>query len=97
MLREYIVSEAMYALGIPTTRSLAVVTTGEPVFRETMLPGAVLDRVAASHIRVGTFEYFRCPRTITTAMRSSADYAISRHYPDAATSRPVPLVLAAGW
>ena len=58
MLREYIISEAMHALGIPTTRSLAVVTTGEPVFRETTLPGAVLARVAASHIRVGTFEYF---------------------------------------
>ena len=57
MLREYIISEAMHALGIPTTRSLAVVTTGEPVFRETALPGAILTRVAASHIRVGTFEY----------------------------------------
>ena len=58
MLREYIISEAMHALGIPTTRSLAVVTTGEPVFRETVLPGAVLTRVAASHLRIGTFEYF---------------------------------------
>ncbi|MGG2324691.1 protein adenylyltransferase SelO family protein, partial [Salmonella enterica] len=57
MLREYLVSEAMHALGIPTTRSLAVVSTGEPVYRETVLPGAVLTRVAASHIRVGTFEY----------------------------------------
>jgi uncharacterized protein YdiU (UPF0061 family) len=57
MLREYIISEAMHALGIPTTRSLAVVTTGEPVFRETALPGAILTRTAASHIRVGTFEY----------------------------------------
>ena len=58
MLREYVISEAMAALGIPTTRSLAVVTTGEPVYRETPLPGAVLTRVAASHIRVGTFQYF---------------------------------------
>src|SRR4029077_15371596 len=58
VLREYIISEAMHALGIPTTRSLAAVTTGEPVFRETVLPGAVLARVAASHLRIGTFEYF---------------------------------------
>ena len=57
MLREYIISEAMHMLGIPSTRSLAVVTTGEQVWRETMLPGAILTRVAASHIRVGTFEY----------------------------------------
>ena len=57
MLREYIISEAMHALGIPTTRSLAVVSTGEPVIRETDLPGAILTRVAASHIRVGTFQY----------------------------------------
>src|SRR5690554_6525531 len=58
ILREYIVSEAMHALGIPTTRTLAAVTTGEPVYRETRLPGAVMARVAASHIRVGTFQYF---------------------------------------
>ena len=58
VLREYIVSEAMHALGVPTTRALAAVTTGEQVFRETSLPGAVLTRVAASHIRVGTFEFF---------------------------------------
>src|SRR6185437_9252934 len=57
MLREYIISEAMHALGIPTTRSLAVVTTGEPIFRETKQPGAILTRVAASHLRVGTFQY----------------------------------------
>src|ERR1019366_459641 len=57
MLREYIISEAMYALGIPTTRSLAVVATGEPVYRESPLPGAILTRIAASHIRFGTFEY----------------------------------------
>ena len=59
MLREYIISEAMYALDIPTTRSLAVVTTGEPTYRETKLPGAILTRVASSHIRVGTFQYLR--------------------------------------
>ena len=58
MLREYLISETMHALGIPTTRSLAVVSTGEQVFRETILPGAVLTRVAASHVRVGTFQYF---------------------------------------
>ena len=58
VLREYIISEAMHALGIPTTRSLAAVTTGEPVYRETALPGAVLTRVASSHIRVGTFQFF---------------------------------------
>jgi uncharacterized protein YdiU (UPF0061 family) len=80
MLREYIISEAMHALGIPTTRSLAVVTTGELVFRETMLPGAVLARVAASHIRVGTFEYFAAQGDLD-AVRTLADYAIARHYP----------------
>src|SRR5499433_3833788 len=80
VLREYIVSEAMHALGIPTTRSLAAVTTGEPVFRETMLPGAVLARVAASHLRVGTFEYFAA-RGDLDAVRTLADYAIARHYP----------------
>jgi protein adenylyltransferase len=80
MLREYLISEAMQALGIPTTRSLAVVTTGEPVFRETMLPGAVLARVAASHLRVGTFEYFAA-RGDREAVRTLADYAIKRHYP----------------
>lgn len=80
MLREYLISEAMFALGIPTTRSLAVVATGEPVFRETTLPGAVLTRVAASHIRVGTFEYaaMKGPESV----RHLADYAIQRHYPE---------------
>jgi len=62
VLREYIVSEAMFALGVPTTRSLAAVTTGEPVFRETALPGGVLTRVASSHIRIGTFEFFAVKR-----------------------------------
>ena len=80
VLREYIVSEAMAALGVPTTRALAAVTTGEPVRRETMLPGAVLTRVAASHIRVGTFQYFAA-RGDTEALRLLADYVIARHYP----------------
>jgi len=82
VLREYIISEAMAALGIPTTRSLAAVTTGEGVWRETPLPGAVLTRVAASHIRIGTFQYFAA-REDTEALRVLADYAIARHYPDA--------------
>jgi uncharacterized protein YdiU (UPF0061 family) len=79
MLREYIISEAMHALGIPTTRSLAVVTTGEPVFREEELPGAVLTRIAASHIRVGTFEYAAMQQN-PEALRALADYTIQRHY-----------------
>lgn len=82
MLREYIISEAMHALGIPTTRSLAVVTTGEPVFREQPLPGAVLARVAASHIRVGTFEYFAARRD-NQAIQELLNYVIARHYPEA--------------
>jgi len=80
VIREYIVSEAMHALGIPTTRSLAAVTTGEPVFRETALPGAILTRVAASHVRVGTFEYFAA-RKDNEAVKHLADYVIDRHYP----------------
>jgi uncharacterized protein YdiU (UPF0061 family) len=88
VLREYIVSEAMAALGVPTTRALAAVTTGERVFRETALPGAVLTRVAASHIRVGTFEYFAARRD-TEGTRTLADYAIARHYPEVANgTRP---------
>lgn len=83
VLREYIVSEAMAALGVPTTRSLAAVATGESVFRETVLPGAILTRVAASHLRVGTFEYFAVRRD-TEAVRILADFAIGRHYPQAA-------------
>jgi serine/tyrosine/threonine adenylyltransferase len=82
MLREYLISEAMHALGIPTTRSLAVVTTGEWVRRDDALPGAILTRVAASHVRVGTFEYFAA-REDTDGVRSLMDYVISRHYPDA--------------
>ncbi|UZX03604.1 YdiU family protein [Arthrobacter sp. CDRTa11] len=83
MLREYIVSEAMHALGIPTTRSLAVVATGRPVQRETVLPGAVLTRVASSHLRVGSFQYARAADDIGL-LRRLADYAISRHHPAAA-------------
>jgi uncharacterized protein YdiU (UPF0061 family) len=85
VLREYVVSEAMAALGIPTTRALAAVTTGERVFRETILPGAVLTRVAASHLRVGTFQYFAA-RGDVDGLRILADYAIARHYPEAAGS-----------
>src|SRR6266436_9233945 len=85
VLREYIVSEAMFALGIPTTRSLAAVITGENVMRETALPGAVLTRVAASHIRVGTFQYFAA-RGDTEGVRRLADHAIARHYPQAANA-----------
>ncbi len=81
VLREYIVSEAMAALGIPTTRSLAAVATGEPVMRETALPGAVLTRVASSHIRVGTFQFFAA-RGDVEALRALADHVIARHYPD---------------
>jgi uncharacterized protein YdiU (UPF0061 family) len=83
MLREYIVSEAMHAMGIPTTRSLAVVATGRPVRRETMLPGAVLTRVASSHLRVGSFQYARTTGDINL-LRRLADHAISRHHPGAA-------------
>ena len=81
MLREYIISEAMHRLGIPSTRSLAVVTTGEQVRRETILPGAVLTRVAASHIRVGTFEY-AAGHGGKEAVQILADYTIQRHYPE---------------
>lgn len=80
MLREVIIGEALHALGIPTTRALAVVATGEPVYREAVLPGAVLTRVAASHIRVGTFEYFAA-RGESEQVRQLADYTIARHYP----------------
>jgi uncharacterized protein YdiU (UPF0061 family) len=85
VLREYIVSEAMFALGIPTTRSLAAVLTGERVARDAMLPGAVLTRVASSHIRVGTFQFFAARRDGDN-VRLLADHVISRHYPDAASS-----------
>jgi serine/tyrosine/threonine adenylyltransferase len=83
MLREYIISEALHALGIPTTRSLAVVTTGEPVYREEVLQGAVLTRVAASHIRVGTMEWAAAHRD-DAALRALSDYTRTRHYPELA-------------
>jgi uncharacterized protein YdiU (UPF0061 family) len=89
VLREYLVSEAMAALGIPTTRALAAVTTGEPVLRETALPGAVLTRVAASHVRIGTFQFFAARGDIE-ALCLLADHVIARHYPEAADAdRPV--------
>ena len=95
VLREYIVSEAMAALGIPTTRSLAAVVTGENVMRETPLPGAVLTRVASSHIRVGTFQYFAA-RSDTEGVRRLADHVIGRHYPQAANAdRPYHALLEA--
>lgn len=81
MLREALVGEAMYALGVPTTRALAVVATGEPVYRERVLPGAILTRVAASHLRVGTFQYFWAHGG-ADKVRRLADYAIARHYPE---------------
>jgi uncharacterized protein YdiU (UPF0061 family) len=83
VLREYLVSEAMHALGIPTTRALAAVASGESVFREQSLPGAILTRVAASFIRVGTFQYFAA-RGDVEAVRLLADTAIERHFPEAA-------------
>ncbi len=91
VIREYILSEAMYALGIPTTRSLAAVTTGEAVYRETDLPGAVLTRVASSHIRVGTFQYFYA-RQDQEGLQALTDHVIARHYPDA--DGPVALLFA---
>lgn len=84
MLREYIISEAIHALGIPTNRSLAVVKTGQDVFRESQLPGAILVRVASSHIRVGTFEYLMRKGSVTD-MQDLADYTINRHYPELKT------------
>jgi uncharacterized protein YdiU (UPF0061 family) len=95
VLREYIVSEAMAALGIPSTRSLAAVITGENVMRETPLPGAVLTRVASSHIRVGTFQYFAA-RSDTEGVRRLADHVIARHYPQVAgAERPYLALLSA--
>ena len=81
VLREYLIGEAMHALGIPTTRALAAVVTGEPVYRERALPGAVLTRVAASHVRVGTFQFFAV-RGEQAKVRQLADYVIDRHYPE---------------
>ncbi len=92
VLREYLVSEAMHALGIPTTRALAAVLTGEPVYREDLLPGAVLTRVAASHVRVGTFQYFAARRD-DEAVRHLADYVIDRLYPALKTAEQPYLAL----
>jgi uncharacterized protein YdiU (UPF0061 family) len=107
MLREYLISEAMHALGIPTTRSLAVVATGERVVRDQVLPGAVLTRVASSHIRVGTFQFFAA-RSDLDGLRALLNHVIARHFPDAAgASNPAlelltqvtarQLELIAGW
>ncbi len=85
VLREYVVSEAMAMLGVPTTRSLAAVSTGEFVFREAAMPGAILTRVARSHVRVGTFQYFAARRN-TDAIKALTEHVIARHYPDAADS-----------
>ena len=82
VLREYLVSEAMAALGVPTARALAAVLTGEDVYRENIQPGAIFTRVAASHLRVGTFQYFAAQGDLE-AIRTLADYAIQRHYPEA--------------
>ena len=90
VLREYILSEAMHRLGIPTTRALAAVATGEMVYRESGKPGAVFTRVASSHLRVGTFEYFAARGDIDS-LRALSDYAIDRHYPDLKAERE-PLV-----
>ncbi|MEO5894909.1 MAG: protein adenylyltransferase SelO [Vicinamibacterales bacterium] len=92
MLREYIISEAMHALGIPTTRSLAVVATGEHVYRETELDGAVLTRVAASHIRVGTMQW-AAAHDDREALRALADYTRTRHYPELAEAKDPQLAL----
>jgi len=90
MLREYVISEAMHALGIPTTRSLAVVATGELVYRQTLLSGAVLTRVAASHLRVGTFEY--AARLGARELTALVDYAVARHYPALQGIEDLPLL-----
>ena len=85
MLREYIISEAIHALKIPTTRSLAVVSTGEKVVRENLLPGAILTRVASSHIRVGTFQYIAAKQNIND-LTTLVDYTVERHYPEIQSS-----------
>jgi hypothetical protein len=92
VLREYLVSEAMHALGIPTTRALAAVSTGEPVFRDRQLAGAVLTRVASSHIRIGTFQYFAARGDMEAVERLSS-YVIDRHFPEARDSERPPLAL----
>lgn len=95
VLREYVISEAMYALGVPTTRALGAVYTGESVYRERPLPGAILCRVAKSHIRVGTMQYFAAQQD-TDALRTLADHVIQRHYPEAADSDNPVLSLLTG-
>jgi uncharacterized protein YdiU (UPF0061 family) len=90
-VREFIMSEAMKALGIPTTRCLAVVATGEPVFRETTLPGAVVTRVASSHLRIGTFEFFAA-RGDHQALKTLCNYTIERHYPELQEEGQIPYV-----
>jgi uncharacterized protein YdiU (UPF0061 family) len=95
MLREYLISEAMQALGIPTTRSLAVVATGESVWRQTAQPGAVLTRVASSHLRVGTFEWAAAHRD-EAALRALTDYALRLHYPERAEAENPALALLTG-
>ena len=92
MLREYVISEAMHALGIPTTRSLAVVATGRKIRRETLLPGAVLARVASSHLRVGSFQYARATGDVEL-LRRLADHAIARHHPTSADAENPHLAL----
>jgi serine/tyrosine/threonine adenylyltransferase len=95
VLREYIVSEAMHALGVPTTRSLSAVSTGQPVMRERMLPGAILVRVARSHLRIGTFWYFAARRDVE-GLGLLADHAIARHEPEAASAERPYLALLEG-
>lgn len=85
VIREYVVSEAMHHLGVPTTRALAAVATGQTVYRETGLPGAVFTRIAASHLRIGTFEYLAAHND-REGIRALADHAIARHYPEARDS-----------
>ena len=86
MLREYLISEAIHALNIPTTRSLAVVKTGEKVVRENLLDGAILTRVASSHIRVGTFQFIATRQNIDN-LKTLVDYTINRHYPELSSSK----------
>jgi len=86
VVREYILSEAMHSLNIPTTRSLAAVSSGEQVYRDTSLPGAILTRVAKSHIRIGTFEYFASLKQLKN-LKTLSDYTIDRHYPEVKSSK----------
>ena len=92
VLREYIVSEAMHALGVPTTRALAAVTTGDQVVRDSFLPGAVLARVASSHIRIGTFQFFSAKRD-RDSLQTLVDYTLQRHYPQSAVAENPALAL----